>query len=138
MRQHGGSRLAAPLHTLVSHRDTDQRLLLVGPHIAEESLPERAGWWAFGTRCGERNLGAAHIVFVPVGLQQGGGGKIACLKEQRPLGEEGSIVLEPEPEEWELSGGAQNAAAVGLVGCPEELYSNLVSLLSAEGKMTAH
>lgn len=49
--------------------------------------------------CGERSLGAAHIVFVLAGLEQGVEGMTECLKARQPLGVEGSIVLEPGPEE---------------------------------------
>lgn len=83
MHQHACSRLvaaaAAPLHTLVSHRDTGRRLPPAEAHIAEEP-PEQADWRAFGTMCGERSLGAGHIVFVLAGLGQGVEGMIACLK----------------------------------------------------------
>lgn len=101
MHQHACSRLvaaAAPLHTLVSHRDTGRRLRPAGPHIAVEP-PEQADWRAFGTMCGEKSLGAEHIVFVLAGLGQGVEGMIACLKARQLLGAAGSIVLEPGPEE---------------------------------------
>lgn len=70
----------------------------MGLHIAVEP-PEQADWRAFGTMCGERSLGAAHIVVVLVELQQEVEGMIACLKAPQPLGAEGSIVPEPGPEE---------------------------------------
>jgi hypothetical protein len=49
--------------------------------------------------CGERSLGAVHIVFVLAGLGQGVEGMIACLKARQLSGAAGSIVLEPGPEE---------------------------------------
>lgn len=49
--------------------------------------------------CGERSLGAAHIVFVLAGLDQGGEGMIACLTARQLLGAEDSIVPEPGQEE---------------------------------------
>mgnify|MGYP001563686042 FL=1 len=44
-------------------------------------------------------MGAAHIVFVLVGRDQGVEGTIACLKAPQQLGAAGSIVPEPGPEE---------------------------------------
>lgn len=64
------------------------------PHIGEVQ-PEQAGWRAFGTMCGERSLGAAHIVFVLAGPEQGVGGMIVCLTARQPSGAVDNIVLGP-------------------------------------------